>query len=142
MKNKDLCTVDVIIPTYKPDKRIYKIIEKLNIQHHKVNKIIIMNTQTEKQYIDDNMISEKYSNVEVYNVPKKEFNHGLTRNLGVSHSQADYIIFMTQDAMPMDKYLIDELIRPFSDEDVYVTYARQLPNKNCKYVEKYIRSFK
>lgn len=141
MKNKDLCTVDVIIPTYKPDKRIYKIIEKLNIQHHKVNKIIIMNTQTEKQYIDDNMISEKYSNVEVYNVPKKEFNHGLTRNLGVSHSQADYIIFMTQDAMPMDKYLIDELIRPFSDEDVYVTYARQLPNKNCKYVEKYIRSF-
>ena len=39
MKNKDLCTVDVIIPTYKPDKRIYKIIEKLNIQHHKVNKI-------------------------------------------------------------------------------------------------------
>ena len=112
MEKKNLCTVDVIIPTYKPDKRLYMIIEKLNIQHHKVNKIIIMNTQTEKSHIDEDMINETYDNVEIYNISKEEFNHGLTRNLGASHSQADYIVFMTQDAMPMDRYLIDELIRP------------------------------
>lgn len=141
MDNKECISVDVIIPAYKPDRRLYITLEKLSVQHHKINKIIIINTKTEKQYIDENMIKHTYDNVKIYNISKEEFNHGLTRNYGASHSEADYIVFMTQDAVPMDKYLIDELLRPFSDEDVYVAYARQMPNKNCKYVEKYIRSF-
>lgn len=141
MDNKECISVDVIIPAYKPDRRLYIMLEKLSAQHHKINKIIIINTKTEKQYIDENMIKHTYNNVEIYNISKEEFNHGLTRNFGASHSKADYIVFMTQDAVPMDKYLIDELLRPFSDEDVYVAYARQMPNKNCKYVEKYVRSF-
>ena len=48
---------------------------------------------------------------------------------------------MTQDAIPADKYLIDELIKPFENKDVYMTYARQLPKKNCKYIERYTRAY-
>ncbi len=139
VEKREISSVDVIIPTYKPDKRFEKILKKLNEQHHKVNKIIIMNT--EKEFINEEEFTNKYNNIEIHNISKNEFNHGLTRNQGVSFSDADYVVFMTQDAIPLDKYLIDELIRPFEDEDVYMSYAKQQPNKNCKYIEKYIRSF-
>lgn len=131
--------VDVIIPTYKPGKGFEKLLKRLSEQHYSVNKIIIINT--EEEFIEEQVLIEKFSNIEIHNIKKEEFNHGLTRNYGVSFSKADYVVFMTQDAMPLDKYLIDELIRPFKDESVCMTYAKQQANKNCKYVEKYIRSF-
>lgn len=130
--------VDVIIPTYKPGTSLKKLIKKIVTQHYGVNKIILVNTEKSEF---NNEIIDDYDNVEIHHVSKAEFNHGLTRNYGVSFSEADIIMFMTQDAMPVDKYLIDELLRPFEDDDVYLTYARQLPNKKCNYVEKYIRSF-
>lgn len=137
--NKGRSTVDVIILTYKPGRMINNLIDKLEKQHYDINRIIIINT--EQEYLDESSVKGNYDNVEIHHIKKEEFNHGLTRNYGVSFSKADYIVFMTQDAVPVDKYLIDELIRPFEDKDVYLTYARQQANKNCKYLEKYIRSF-
>lgn len=132
-------TVDVIILTYKPGRMINGLIRRLEEQHYGINKIIIINT--EQEYMDEKAVQGGYDNVEIHHIKKEEFNHGLTRNYGVSFSKADYVVFMTQDAVPVDRYLIDELLRPFGDEDVYLTYARQQANKNCKYLEKYIRSF-
>ena len=137
--NSEKCSVDVIIPTYKPGKGFVKMLERLKEQHFELNKIIIMNT--EKEFLDEENLINQFDNLEIHHIKKEDFNHGLTRNSGVAFSNADYIIFMTQDAMPVDKYLIDELIRPFNDENVYLSYAKQLANKKCKYVEKYIRSF-
>lgn len=151
--------VDVIIPTYKPEKEFYLLIEKLFEQKYSINKIIIINTLISEELIkDDNEIKNDFignlkskidgeykkelvEKVEIHNIDKEEFNHGLTRNYGASFSKADFVVFMTQDAVPFDDNLIFELLKPFDDDDVYVTYARQLPRKDCKYVEKYVRSF-
>lgn len=138
-------TVDVVIPTYKPGKELLSIIDKLNNQKYEVNKIIIINTliSDSDSYLKS-MFSEyktDLSKIEVCDIRKEEFNHGLTRNKGASLSDADFIMFMTQDAVPVDDTLVFEMIKPFSDKDVYVSYARQLPRKNCRYVEKYVRSF-
>lgn len=137
--NKNKYTVDVIILTYKPGKMINNLLDKLEKQHYGINRIIIINTGEEN--MEESSVKKNYDNVEIHHIKKEEFNHGLTRNYGVSFSKADYVVFMTQDAVPVDKYLIDELLRPFEDEDVYLTYARQQANRNCKYIEKYIRSF-
>lgn len=132
-------TVDIIIPTYKPGKSLAGLIEKLEKQHYGIHKIIIVNTEAE--YINQEDLLRKFEKLEIHNIKKEQFNHGLTRNYGASFSKADYIVFMTQDAVPVDRYLIDELLRPFEDGDVWLTYAKQQPNANCKYVEKYIRGF-
>lgn len=56
-------------------------------------------------------------------------------------STADLVLCMTQDAMPADETLIEELVKPFDDPEVWAAYARQLPNEDCREVEKYTRSF-
>lgn len=164
-------SVDVVIPTYKPGKEFKKIIERLLRQTHHINKIIIINTMCEGYQLPDfskycqHSSDTLYSNVAdelrgqsgehsadnksrlvknrivVHNIERSEFNHGLTRNLGISLSDAEFVVFMTQDAIPAGETLIEELIKPFEDDEVYVVYARQLPRKDCRYVERYVRSF-
>ena len=53
----------------------------------------------------------------------------------------EFILFMTQDAMPYDDTLLEELHRPFSEERVCAAYARQLPRPECSVLEQYTRSF-
>lgn len=135
--------VDVIIPTYKPDERFVELLEKLNKQSHPVHKIIIMNTQ-EKYFLPlaaINNLAEKYPGMEVHHIKKADFDHGNTRNIGVSYSKADKFLLMTQDAMPKDEYLVENLLKQFEQEKVIVSYARQLPAEDCKKAERFTRAF-
>lgn len=53
----------------------------------------------------------------------------------------EFILFMTQDAVPAHETMIEELYAPFSDKKVCAAYARQLPRAECSIIEKYTRSF-
>lgn len=49
---------------------------------------------------------------------------------------------MTQDALPADEKMLGNLIQPIlSNHAVGAAYARQLPAKDCAFLEKYTRSF-
>ncbi len=134
--------IDVIIPTYKPGKELFTLIERLEKQTIPPGKIILMNT--EQKYFDKLVYGarfpEQHKNVEVNHISKREFDHGRTRRQGVKKSDADIFIMMTQDAMPADEYLIERLTEQLKGE-VAVSYARQLPNKSCSAMERYTRSF-
>lgn len=135
--------VDVIIPTYKPDKSLFKLIDRLNSQTVKPNKIILMNT--EEKYYDSLVMGQKHDasgdNLEVHHLSKREFDHGRTRNFGVMKSKADIFIMMTQDAMPADDKLIEKLIAPLEDESIAAAYARQLASVGSSTVEKLTRIY-
>lgn len=131
--------IDVLIPVYKPDKSFDTVISRLLNQKIKVNKIIIINTVDHKSGELKNIWNS--DKILIKNIQKSEFNHGLTRNYGMTLSDADYVMCMTQDAIPADRHLIDQLIKVFENEDVIVAYAKQIPRKDCKYVERYTRAF-
>lgn len=136
-------TVDVIIPTYKPEQKFLDLMEKLAHQTVPVNKIIIMNT--EQKYFDrltyGTLFSKKYKNVQVKHLSKREFDHGRTRNIGVRCSEASVFIMMTQDAVPADEFLVEELLQALEQENVAVAYGRQLAEEGCSETEKFTRNF-
>lgn len=136
-------TVDVIIPTYKPGKEFLSVLELLTKQTVKPSNIIIMNT--EEKYFDQLVFGsdflKKYSNCKVYHHSRKEFDHGATRNSGVKHSDADYFVMMTQDAVPADEHLLENLLQPVVQKKAAVSYARQLPKEDCNPIERYTRGF-
>lgn len=71
-------------------------------------------------------------------IDKKEFNHANTRNLALGY-EADFYLFMTQDAMPYDDTLISNLLKTFDDPNVVVSYARQVPYANADPIERFAR---
>ena len=136
-------TVDVLIPVYKPDRVFARLLQMLQQQTRKPDRIIVVNT--EKEYWNPGGY-QGIPGLKVYHVKKEEFDHGGTRNLAAWYSDADIMIFMTDDAVPQDEHLIERLTEAFDKkgpegETVAVAYARQLPAKDCRLIERYTRSF-
>ena len=52
------------------------------------------------------------------------------------------MIFMTQDPCRRTRELLAELLKALEqDENIAAAYARQLPNAECSFVERYTRAF-
>ena len=125
-------TIDVIIPTYHPGREFEQLIERLYKQDCPINKIIIMNTE---DALWNKEWDEKYPFLEVHHIPKAEFDHGGTRKKAAGLSEADIMVFMTQDALPADRHLLRNLTAAlYDDEQTGAAYARQLPNADCSFV--------
>lgn len=85
---------------------------------------------------------EQYRNVEIHHLSEKEFDHGRTRAKAVQYSKSDIFVCMTQDAMPEDDRLIQNLVKALTgQEKTAAAYARQLPLPDCREIERYTRGF-
>lgn len=135
--------VNVIIPTYKPDEKFLKLIDRLEKQTVTPERIIVMNTEEKyfERLIYGTHFLEKHKKVEIHHISKREFDHGRTRHQGMKKADGEYVLFMTQDAVPADDKLVEQLLLSFQEEGVAVAYARQLPDKNCGVIESYTRQF-
>lgn len=137
-------TVDVIIPTYKPEQSFFELIERLEQQSIPIQNIIIMNT--EEKYWDHFLCYQgkqikHYENIKVYHHSKREFDHGGTRNRGFAKSNADIVICMTQDAVPKNSHLVENLVKALEKEQIAVAYGRQLATEKSSEEEKVSRIF-
>jgi glycosyltransferase involved in cell wall biosynthesis len=65
-------------------------------------------------------------------VPRREFNHGDTRNAALTAADADFAVLMVQDALPTSATWLTSLLRPLlEDEAIAGSYARQQPWSNA-----------
>ena len=120
----------IIIPILNPKEEFFtKIVPMLKNQSVK-SRIVLINSGKK---IEDSL------GCDIIDIDKKEFNHANTRNIALNY-EADFYLFMTQDSLPFDKYLIEELLKPFDDEDVVISYARQIPYKNTHITEQFARN--
>lgn len=135
--------IDVIIPTYKPGSDFVYLIEQLQKQTVKPNKIILMNTEEKyiQNFLKESKILEKYDNIEIHHVSETEYDHGKTRDMGVQFSKSPYFLCMTQDAVPYDKYLIEELLKVLEKDNIASVYGKQLARENCHILENFTRKF-
>lgn len=131
--------VDAVIPAYKPGHDLRELVEKLLDQTVRLGRIIIINT--DREFFDEKeyLIAPA---VEVVHITRHEFDHAGTRDMGLRMSDADYVLFMTMDAVPKDNYLVEKLLSGFRRADnIAVSYARQLPKKDCNRIEQITREF-
>ena len=136
-------TLDVIIPVYKPTEYLLSILLKLKEQTVPVNKVIIVNTEETywNRFFGDFDILEKYPFIELHHIQKEDFDHGKTRNFGVSFSNSEFFLMMTDDAVPDDEKMLENMLGNFDNEKIGMCYARQIPHKGCHVIEKYTRMF-
>ena len=137
-KYNDTATVDVIIPAYRPGREFGELLHRLEEQEYRPRRILVMNTG--EQYW--NREWEKCPILEVHHLEQKDFDHGGTRRRAAELSNADIMIFMTQDALPADRKVIGNLVCAVSENPgAGAAYARQLPRADCRFLERYTRSF-
>jgi len=134
--------LDLIIPVYHPDNKLNQLLMRIEKQTIRPKKIIILQTVTDINRKEEFRIPDNYDiDIQVSYIDKANYDHGGTRRYGAGLSNADILMYMTQDAVPKDEFLIENLIKPYQDPQVSASYARQLANSKADIIEHYTRNF-
>ena len=71
-------------------------------------------------------ILKTYSQVKVFEIPPSEFNHGDTRNFGVSKASGEFVLLTVGDARAYDEYWIQHLLAGFDSPEVAGVCGQQV----------------
>jgi rhamnosyltransferase len=64
--------------------------------------------------------------VTLIKIPPEQFNHGLTRNLGVREAKGDFVVMTVQDAVPESDQWLERLLQGFANEKVVAVCGQQV----------------
>jgi len=77
-------------------------------------------------------IVKSFDEVHLIQIKPEEFGHGRTRNLGAREAKGKYIVFLNQDAWPIDDNWLAPLISDLeNDGRAAGVYSRHLPKEGC-----------
>lgn len=131
----DVVRASVIIPTYQAGVTAVGELEaRLRQQTLPPFEVIVVDSSS-----TDGSFEAWSADVKRHQIPKREFNHGRTRNLGAALASGDILVFMTQDALPADERWLEELTRPIVSAQAGAAYSRQLPKVDAAPTERFAR---
>lgn len=130
--------ISAIIPLFKPDpERLRELLKVLREQTMIPDEIILVETRGAEP-------TQKGLNADgarrVF-VRREDFNHGGTRNFAARECSGDVIVFLTQDALPADREMIERLVSPLKDPRTPAAYGRHIPRPGAKPTERFARLF-
>lgn len=126
-----------MIPVYRPDSSFAELLSRLEKQRCPVSRIHIMHTAGGK--LPD--LSGLAIPAAVHDLTPEEYDHGATRDKGIRTCSADYVLLMTQDALPANDRLTEELVSAMEEENCGLAYARQLARPQDGVIEQFTRQF-
>ncbi|GIW62184.1 MAG: hypothetical protein KatS3mg091_663 [Patescibacteria group bacterium] len=126
----------VIIPTFNGEKTIGVLLKKLRQIFYSSSykyEVIIIDSESKDKTLEVVKKFNRILNLRIFTIKKNEFNHGLTRNLGVSLSKGEYILFFSQDAVPVNNNFLDYLISDFKEDDkIVAVFGKEIAPPNVK----------
>ena len=106
--------VSVVIPVLNGGKLLVKVLQAVRSQSAPWPfEVLVIDSGSTDSALDE--VGE-WSDVQIHSIPKSEFSHGGTRNLGVELTSGEYIAFLTQDALPADEFWLFNLVSMLEHE--------------------------
>ena len=117
--------VSVVIPTLNAGPGFGELLEKLRAQRVDFDyEVLVIDSGSTDGTAE---LARRYG-ATVYEIPRCEFNHGATRNLGISLARGEYVALTVQDAVPLDERWLTTMVENLEqDERVAGVYGRQIP---------------
>lgn len=131
--------VSVIIPTLNAGHSFSELLELLARQTLQPYELIVIDSCSNDATVE---LAEA-AGAKVLSVQRAEFDHGGTRNAAAAAATGDILLFMTQDVLPLNESLIEELVKPLAGDaaidDVVYSYARQIAEPHGGMLEQLAR---
>ena len=128
--------VSLIIPTYNAAAYLPILLKTLEAQSITFELIIIDSSSHDKTV----EIAKSYTD-RVISIPRTSFDHGGTRTQAAKMPSGEYLVFLTQDALPCDTDTIAKILEVFDSPQIGAVYGRQIPYENTNLFGKHLRMF-
>jgi rhamnosyltransferase len=145
--------IQVIIPVYKPDKKLIKLIERLKNQTLTPHGINLIHSAGDEPDETVELVKKEFPDIRIMEIRVSEYDHGDTRRRAVRNTPCDIFVMMTQDAVPVSDDLIEKLVTPLKNQmekeeadnpgshagAIACVFARQMPGTGSSPYEKLAR---
>ncbi len=128
--------VGVVIPTLNASHHLKRCLSPL-IKSPLNPSLLVIDSSSSDDTVE--VARELGARVEI--IPQKNFNHGLTREMGRKLLDVDIVLMMTPDAYPEDETLVEKLVAPIIDGAADISYARQKPHQGASFFGAFPREF-
>lgn len=135
--------VSLVIPTLNAGEDIELLLTKLQNQTRVLDEILVVDSSSTDGTVERvrSVAADLSVPVTVQVIDRADFDHGGTRHAAFLQTTGDFVLFMTQDAVPANEHYIENLLAPFGDENVAISSGRQLPKADARRYEQLIRNF-
>ena len=131
-------TITAIIPTLNGGERFRQLLARLAVQSVAIDELLVVDSASDDTSV---AIAQEFG-ARVISIARKDFDHGSTRSMAAKESRGNYLLYLTQDAVPEDRYLVENLLAPFSQsEGVAMSYGRQIAAQDAALSAKTLREF-
>ena len=130
--------VSVVIPTRNAERWIRDQLDRLLAQTVRPEILVMDSGSTDTTA---RIAAEFGRQVRLLRIPPESFDHGATRDAGLRQSSGDYVLFLSQDALPANETYVETLLLPFSEERVAAVCGRQVARPDAPEYEKLTRRF-
>ncbi|HWQ77156.1 MAG TPA: polysaccharide pyruvyl transferase family protein, partial [Syntrophomonas sp.] len=119
--------LSVIIPAYNGGSELPLLLKNLKNQKGiaDIERIVVDSGSQ-----DDTVQCAEASGATVVQTSQAEFSHSYSRNLGASKATGEYLLFMTQDALPSGELWLYHLLRPIISGEVVAVSCREIPRED------------
>lgn len=118
----------LVIPTLNAGRLLEEVLDAVDRQPGAAN---LEKMAVDSGSTDDTVARLQAHGFTVHQIPKRDFNHGATRDLAISRTRGDVILLLTQDAIPLDESWLPALLACYEDPAVAAAYCRQVPRADC-----------
>ncbi len=129
--------ISIIIPTYNAEKYLKKLLDKIKNQSLDNYELIIIDSSSSDATVK---ITKTYTG-QVITIPQKEFDHGGTRTKAAQIAKGKILVYLTQDALPLDENTIKNITKVFDDKEITAAYGKQIPYDETSLFGKHLREF-
>jgi rhamnosyltransferase len=127
----------IIIPTFNASEYLKPLLSSLEAQGVHNQQVLIVDSSS----TDNTRELVEQAGYRLRRIPKEDFRHGATRQMASGLTNSDYVIFLTQDALPVGKDCFVNLLAAFEDPEIGAAYGRQLAWPDADPIDRHARLF-
>jgi rhamnosyltransferase len=125
--------VTVFIPTFNGEKYIEESLRSIlgqELPNDYKLEVLLTDSGSSDQTL---RIIDRYKDrITINQIPNSEFSHSQTRMSAALRAKGEFIVFLTQDATPINKHWLKNLIEPFYMSDkIGIVFGKQVPRPNA-----------
>jgi rhamnosyltransferase len=124
-------TTSVVIRCLNEEEHIGRLLTGLARQVVPPDQVVVVDSGSTDATLD---IARRFD-TEIHHIAPESFSFGRALNVGCRAATGDVLLFVSAHVYPVHTTWLSDMVAPFADEQVALTYGRQIGNEQTRYSE-------
>ncbi len=121
----------IIVRAFNEEKHLPALLDAIESQRYRDFEVILVDSGS----LDRTRDIAEDRGIRVIRISSHDFTFGFSLNVGIKAAQGELIAIVSAHTIPVNEYWLQNLITPLQNEDVAMTYGRQLGVFGSKFSE-------